>query len=1169
MSNQFSFNEEQFNRLFPFYMLINRDMKVVSKGVSINKLYDWKQVKLFNQFFKIPRPYIQINSFQDLIKLENQMLVLEGKDSKNLKLRGQFEYLKDSDEMLFVGSPWFGSMEQVRENNLMIEDFARHDPLIDLLNVLKSQEITTEDLKDLIKTINKQKNELKKANKEFYDIALFPKQNPDPNIRINYKGDLLQNNPAAANLDFIEYKGNTYRNDVFFKKIVNERDLSLTRWSFEASSNDIDYSFDCVAMPEDGYINIYGRDITQQKLNQQEIEKLSLIVQETTSSVIVADSKGKVEWVNKAFEKITGYKIDDAKGISPGKLLQGEKTDQKRAAFMRQKVKEGQPFTCEIYNYKKSGEGYWGRVNAQPIYDKKGKVINYFALKEDITAEKLAKEKLRKASIRMSSLITNLHVGILLENNENKISLINKHFCEIFNINVSPEQLIGADCSNSAEQSKHLFSNPELFIKEINQIVVNKELVIGDQLKMADGRILGRDYVPIWNDGIYEGHLWMYTDITEKINANKKIEDLRVFYEKILDNIPSDIAVFDENYNCLYVNPRGIRDQILRKSIIENKDDESIKKKSTSLSFQEIRNRAFKEIIKSKKLKSWEEEFKNSDGTSLYKMRNLYPVVNSSNEIDLVIGYGVDITNIKTIQQQIVDSEKRYRDVINSSLAIITTHSLDGVFLDINPMVHKLYGYENNDVIGHYLTDFMPEEDKILFGEKYLSKIKKEKEASGIFRILHKNGNIVYTLYNNFLKEEAGKEPYVISFGVDITQRILVEKALKKEKKITEELAQTKQNFLANMSHEIRTPMNAIMGMSRQLQKSSLNEQQQSYLRNITNASENLLVIINDVLDLAKLEAGKLSIEKIGFRSGTVVEGVMQVMMHKAEEKGIELTNSFCDPALHSILIGDPYRINQVLLNLISNAIKFTSIGGVDISCKVLSENENSQEIQIKVSDTGIGMDASFLKNLFKKFTQEYQNSASKFGGTGLGMSISKSLVEAMGGDIFAESEKGKGTTVYTTFTLQKGTELDLPRKNSLHINTDILKNKKILVVDDNKMNRMVATLILKEFQVVVSEVENGAEAVDYLKRHSCDLVLMDLQMPVLNGYDASKVIRNELKSTIPIIALTANAIKGESDKCFLAGMNDYLSKPFEEEQFLHVVTHWIDKTKGITTVYI
>jgi len=281
--------------------------------------------------------------------------------------------------------------------------------------------------------------------------------------------------------------------------------------------------------------------------------------------------------------------------------------------------------------------------------------------------------------------------------------------------------------------------------------------------------------------------------------------------------------------------------------------------------------------------------------------------------------------------------------------------------------------------------------------------------------------------------------------------------------------------------------------------------------------------------------------------------------MHKAEEKGIELINTFFDSKIHPILLGDPFRINQILLNVISNAIKFTAVGGVKISCSVLKDEKSHQEIEIKVVDTGIGMEKEFLNNLFQKFSQEYKTIAKNYGGTGLGMSITKSLLDNMNGKIIVESEKNKGTEMMIRIRFEKGTAKDLPKKDNQFISVKNLKGKKILVVDDNLLNRMVATFILKEYEVQFAEAGDGLEAINFLKNNECDLVLMDIQMPVLNGIMATKAIREELKLNIPIIALTANAIKGEKEKCLEAGMSDYLSKPFEEEQFLHKISFWVE----------
>lgn len=1173
MAINFSFQETHFNRIFPFYILINQQMVVESTGTSLQKIFTATEGKDFPDYFKIKKPDIQQPDAKSLQSLSGQLVVIECLNEKQTNLKGQIDFLPESGRLLFMGSPWFDSIETVEENNLSLNDFAFHDSMTDRLHVMKTLEETNEELKLLFKTVSQQKDELKKANKEIHDIALFPTQSPDPLMRINFEGDLLQNNPAAARLDFLEYEGNIYRNDDFFKLVAEKIDKQNKRWTIEARSENRDYSFVCVTMHVEGYINIYGTDITQQKKDQQELERLSIIIQQTVNAVIVTDAAGEIEWVNTAFENVTGYTLQETLGQKPGSFLQGKDTDPGTVEYMKEQISKKEPFICEILNYKKSGESYWLRINGQPIFDKSGKVIQFFAIEEDITYEKAAKEKIQAAASRMSSLITNLHAGILLENENRTIALINQRFCDLFNIPALPEQMTGADCSQAAEQSKLLFKNPEVFVAGINEILKNQQLVVAEKLEMADGRFLERDFIPIWNEGRYDGHLWVYEDITEKINADKKLEEQRKFYEEILDNIPSDIAVFDSSHHYLYVNPIAIKDPELRKWIVGKTDEDYVIYRNKSLSLVDERRKIFNSVIESKKLKNWEEKLDQPDGTVKYVMRNMFPVLNRDNEVSLVIGYGMDITNIKNIQQQIVQSEKRYRDVIENSLAIVTTHDMDGRFITVNPMVKKLYGYSDEEVTGHLLTDFMPADDKLLFKETYLDKINQDKEASGIFRVLHKDGSIVYSLYNNYLKEEPGKEPYVIGFAVDITDRLLAEKELKIAKKVMEELVQTKQNFLANMSHEIRTPMNAIIGMSNQLAKSTLTETQQFYLKVIHTSADNLLVIINDILDLSKIDAGKLTLEKMAFEPRLVIERVMQVMMHRAEEKGLALINSSCDNMLSPVLMGDPYRLNQVLLNLVSNSVKFTERGYVDISCAVIEDNENTQTVQVCVADTGIGMDESFAKNLFNKFTQEDESVTRRFGGTGLGMSICKELIELMGGNITVETKKGLGTKVFFTISFEKGVAAQLPVKETHLVDTSIFKNKRILITDDNEMNRLVASTVFEHYGCIIEEAVNGAEAVEKIKQHAYDIVLMDVQMPVMDGFEATAIIRNTISKDLPVIALTAFAITGDNLKCIEAGMNDYLSKPFEESQLLHVVSKWLLKyeakqatqTKNIT----
>ncbi|MBG9378074.1 response regulator [Panacibacter sp. DH6] len=625
--------------------------------------------EIFTDVFVISRPHIEAHTFENLKSSLTNVVIIECVSQSNIKLRGQFEYVPAQHALYFLGSPWFQNIEDVIANNLTLHDFACHDPLIDLLHLLKTQDITNEDLKYLLKKINIQKKE-------------------------------------------IEYSAN-----------------------------------------------------------------------------------------------------------------------------------------------------------------------------------------------RLSTLITNLHAGVLLENEQRTIALINKKFCDLFEIPAEPHALIGADCSSAVEQSKHLFKEPAAFVNRIEKVLEEKVLVVGDILELCDGKHLERDFIPIYGEDGYIGHLWIYTDISERVNA---------------------------------------------------------------------------------------------------------------------------------------------------------------------------------------------------------------------------------------------------------------EMALKKANQATEDLAKAKQNFLANMSHEIRTPMNAIIGMAKQLSKSTLNPTQKIFLDTINTAADNLLVIINDILDISKIEAGKLTIEKINFDVRDVVGKAIDVLNYKAEEKGLKLTCSYFDNSIDSVLIGDPFRLNQVLLNIISNAVKFTAVGSIKVSCSLQTEDSNEQLICITVTDTGIGMDEAFLDNFFTKFSQEDNSMTRRFGGTGLGTNICKQLVELMGGSIDVKSKKGVGTSVSFTFKGYKTSSESLVVKEECIYDKALIRNKKILVVDDNEMNRMLVSILLQDYGAKVTEAQDGKEAVKAISDNEFDLVLMDGQMPEMDGITATKIIRDQINKDLPVIALTAFAIKGDELKFLEAGMNDYVSKPIDEPLFINTICRWL-----------
>jgi PAS domain S-box-containing protein len=523
-----------------------------------------------------------------------------------------------------------------------------------------------------------------------------------------------------------------------------------------------------------------------------------------------------------------------------------------------------------------------------------------------------------------------------------------------------------------------------------------------------------------------------------------------------------------------------------------------------------------------------------------------------------------NITYKKEAEQAIKINEEKYRNIIaNMNLGLLEVDNEENIQF-ANHSFCGMSGYTLQELIGKKAsTLFVREESSELMETKNDMRKKGVSDAYEIY-IKNKSGEDKWWLISGAARYNDKRE-LVGSIGIhlDITQQKQLEIELIEAREQAELSANAKQTFLANMSHEVRTPMNAILGMGRQLQKTALNEQQQLYLQTINDAGENLLVVINDILDISKIEAGKLTLENIGFNINDVIKRAIQVMQYRAEEKGLKIISS-ADENIGPILQGDPYRLNQILLNLLSNTVKFSDKGIIQISCRLISNESNHQLIEIKVTDNGIGMEKKFLDNLFQSFTQEDRSVSRKYGGTGLGMAITKQLVELMGGSIDVQSKKDIGTTVTLTIPFIKGTINMLPDQDIKNLDKDILKDKEILLVEDNEMNRLVATTTLNYYGAVITEAINGAEAVELLKKFEYDLVLMDMQMPVMDGLEATRVIRNELQSTVPIIALTANAIKGENEKCITAGMNDYISKPFDEQNLVNMIAKWLGEKDNI-----
>ncbi len=658
--------------------------------------------------------------------------------------------------------------------------------------------------------------------------------------------------------------------------------------------------------PNKRIIHSVARNIEFQTKNQKQLLKLSTVVEQSFSTILITDVKGNIEYVNPAFTKTSGYTFDEVKGKNP-RILKSSKTTRETYNNLWNILSNGGTWFGEFLNIKKNGEEYWERAIISPIKNKKGKIINYVAIKYDITKQKKVQAELKK--------------------NETHLKLSHK---------------------------AGKVGTWEWFVNE-------KRIV--------------------WSDMTYE--------------------------------------IF------------GI-----------NKDEQ---KATSELFFSHVHKEDIERII---------------------------------DELDIALK-------------------------------------------------------------------------------------NKESEHKTEYRI-NKNGETVWIEETSeIILDDKGELLKMIGIMQDITDKKLAEQALKEAKRNAEKANSLKSEFLANVSHEIRTPMNSIIGFSELLQNSIKDKKHKSFIDKIVVSSNDLLNLINDILDLSKIEAGQLNIEKEPTNINSILDKISNTFSIVALKKGIPL-NIIINKDVPTNLITDEYRINQILINLVGNAFKFTKKGDIKIIVKLKDNkkiNDGFIDLIIQIKDTGIGIQKNELENIFDKFRQVEGQKARTFGGTGLGLSITKKLVELLGGSINVESELGVGTTFNILFK-----NLEFVQNKIEHVDTEpikeigeiIEKKLKILHVEDNDMNREIISLFIEGFNFELKEAINGKDAIDLLENYTPDLILMDIQMPILNGYEASKIIKSKINlKNIPIIALTANATS-EDKKKYAHVFNDYITKPVIRKQFLKTISKFI-----------
>ncbi len=736
--------------------------------------------------------------------------------------------------------------------------------------------------------------------------------------------------------------------------------------------------------------------------------------------------KGDFIYINSVAEKLSGYSNADFLAQNFTFLVREDYKEVLIKHFYNQHKDKQKASYIEYPVITKTGEEIWLGQSTNLIIEE-GNPIEFFALARDISERKKTESELINNTKKLEGIIVNQNAGVLVEDANRKISMTNHQFCKMFSIPLRYQDLIGEDCSNSAEDSKHLVVDSTKFINEITKIVKERKLVLSDKLEMVDGSFLERDYIPLFSNNKFIGQVWQYRDVTQ----------------------------------------REIQTALLQKS------------------------------------------------------------------------------------------EEKYRGVIeNLKLGILEVDNTDKITKAYDRFC-ELSGYSEDELIGMNPSELMLDESsKLLMNEQ---KVKRLQGLSSVYEVplVTKNGSIKWMIISGApFFDVDGTLLGTIGLHLDITDRKKMESELLFAKQNAEELNKVKELFLANMSHEIRTPMNAIIGMTELLQQTELTSDQFKYLNAVETSSSNLLSLINDILDFSKIEMGEITLEEIDFNIEKLILNIKSTVSFKAEKNGVEVLLKI-DEKIPKNLIGDPNKLNQVILNLANNAVKFTKNGSVSITLDLVYLKNEVARIKFSILDEGIGIEKSELKNIFQNFKQAGSYISREYGGTGLGLPISDKIVRLMGSQISVESTLLKGSSFNFTIDLRSSS-----RSINLESKIEIIKNFnncRILVVEDNEVNMLMVNTMLKKWNCQILNANNGQEAVDTLIKENVDLILMDLHMPKMGGMEATEIIRNKLHSNTPIIALTANAIVGEAEKCIEVGMNDFISKPFKQIQLNKKISDWIN----------
>ncbi|RCH54648.1 hypothetical protein DJ568_12575 [Mucilaginibacter hurinus] len=838
----------------------------------------------------------------------------------------------------------------------------------------------------------------------------------------------------------------------------------------------------------------------------------------------ITDKEFRIELINQSVKNILGYTPAETVGHPIWDFFPEESREHSLNLLKQGLSKQQRAFEIETPLFTKASGIKW---ISWTLTFKQNK---WYASGRDISYQKKVLEELEQLSL-VASKVSN---AVVISDAYDKVVWVNAAFENITGFNLSDVQddrlrnVILQDPETNADITRldALMSKKQSY--EIDLLITKKD---GSELwvKVINSLVFNED-------GDVDKYIRVIIDIDEHKKAEQDLEILSFAARKS----PGGIVIRDANGVILWMN------EIMESIIGYTSEEMRGNTFGTMLLGDDSNLTLFNSAVKAvAENKPYELEMKiyRKDGAPVWVWISNSPLFNDDGIVERQVGVMVDITARKAAEEQV----KMLSLVASSTTGGVIINDANGNVEWVNSGFERITGYTLQDVQGKRLGDVIRGEltdEGTIQGTRDLSKNKQPFEVDLL--IYRKDGEPLWiSVINSVIVDEADKIDKYIEVIIDITAKKKVELELIAAKEEAVQLNRAKDMFISVLSHEMRTPLNAVIGMSHLLLDDNPAEWQKENLNVLKFSAENLLMLINDVLDFTKIETGNIQLEKIDVDLRELLHSVTGSLQYRANEKKISLTTNI-DDSIPQYILGDRTRLSQILLNLAGNAVKFTDEGGVNIDLKVVEQSAKKIRIRFAVSDTGIGIAHDKINDVFESFKQADTDTARKYGGTGLGLPISKRLIELHDSRINVDSQEGQGSTFWFTITFDKAESNTTNNNNTVEEELNI----SVLVVDDNQINRLLVNKVLKKWGATADFAENGREAVEKIEANqSYDAVLMDIHMPEMGGLEATRIIRgneNPYFQELPIIALTASMLNTEINQITLAGMNDYLLKPFD-----------------------